>query len=616
MTASRFDYLQSVRKWHAAIIALLLLFTSPAALSLPPASRAEHDCATLIAILEAHHPLPVENWPSPVIFFRLLQLVDPRGAYFSRDDVATLMAQHANSFVQSTKENVLQVPKSLFEAAAEKGRERRTILQERFLNPQAFSRKSTPPVRYGWKSSEELDAFWVGHFERLKRSWIAAGASPEEVQFLLRSALDQVGAEKTRALENEKLYFRTLSGAFLSSLDPYSRVERSDPAPHQSGVTGLSVSAFAGELTVVGFSPGSAAEASGALQPRDRIVSVFNPSSGGFEYVSTYSAEEALSLPSATPGPSLKMRVYREQGSKYFEVEIHREPPKPPLPSAKASFADVETEGKSYKLGVIQIECFSEEPESTALRVESQVNFFKKHKVDGIFIDVRNNLGGSLEEVFNVISLFLTKKAMEITVASADPSIGYLANRTTPAWRGPLVVLTDGFSASGAELLAGTVQDFRRGLLLGEPRTYGKGTIQRAFEIGEPGKKTAQANGGPTAYITTGYYFLPSGRSPQKTGIHPDVVFPWPGGQKHLGEAGNLQALPQASRPKHPGFYPRPGFWRAGIELPLQTTLDERLALGEETESSTDPVLEHALVIAAEYVKLLREGKGPIPSDP
>jgi C-terminal peptidase prc len=604
-------------KRFAAFWTLLLVCVSTySAFALPSKSPAEHDCVSLLALVEAKHPLPVAEWPSELIFSNFLHLIDPIGVYFSDEDAEALATEHGSNFVQSIRENVFRVPKLVFEAAAKRALERRAMLKARSLKLDAFSNRENRQFSSSWKTGRELDLFWESHFERLRESWIAAGASTEEMPQLLANSLEEVGAELIDSLKTESAYFRTLSGALLGSLDPYSRLEPPRPVPRKGPSLGLLVKDFAGVRFISGFEPGSSAETSGGLQPGDEIVSVFIPETGQFNFLVAYPRKESLDLVPTFPGSSIRIGVYRSSESKFFEIELKREPPNlPPSPPASTSVRlfKQSVKKKTYLIGVIRIDGFFDGPEQTSATMEHLIKFLKVNKVGVVLLDLRDNNGGSLVEVYNALALFLSKKELEYAVGATDLSPSYQATRSKPIWNGPLVVLTSHRSASGAELLAGNLQEFRRALSIGDLQTFGKGTMQTAFAPGwnkRADPQTADALEDPgTPIITSGYFFLPSGRSPQQLGFGPDIVFPWSKHQKVDGESSSLLSLPPASRPMNPGFKQRTEFWREDFQWRLQYLLDQSPGIGEEEDDErlSESVLNHALVVSALYLQLLRE---------
>ncbi len=593
---------------------LPLAVACPAAFAQHAPSLAELRCASLLGLIEEKHPKPVETWPSDAIFFHFLQQVDPMGAYFSLEEVQALTREHGANFVQSLREDALRVPRHILDAAAKKGRERREQLEEFYRVTPLSSSAGNPKIQYGWKSAADLQAFWLSHFQLLRNSWVAAGATSEDVQRLLAISLAQIGGEITSALESEQHYFSNLGKAILSSLDPYSQLEPvSVPAPKR--IFGLTVGAFAGDLIVLGVVPGSPAALVGSVQPGDRIASVFNPETKTFAFSSSFRREEALKLVPSMPGETLRLRVYRNSEAKLFEVEIFRQEVQPsPAPSPVRAFrGDVEVGRKLYKIGVLRLDGFDNDVGPTSAQIEAQIELFIEEGMDAVLADVRNNRGGLMEEVFEVLSLFLSKEQIEFASSVADPSTDYVAKRSRPLWQGPLVVLTSKHSASGAELLAGTIQDFRRGPILGEPRTFGKGTVQTFFEVAnqvpEGSQSLPSSEKARLARVTTGYFYLPKGQSPQHVGVQSDVIFPWLDGKEPLGERGHVLSLPPASRPTGAGFQPLSAFWRDGFQQRLQSYLDRRLQsdVDDEADGISDPVLEHALVLSAEYVNLLKK---------
>jgi carboxyl-terminal processing protease len=163
---------------------------------------------------------------------------------------------------------------------------------------------------------------------------------------------------------------------------------------------------------------------------------------------------------------------------------------------------------------------------STTRDVRKILDDFSSQGVDGVVLDLRRNGGGSLIEAINLTGLFIDQGPV-VQVMGSNKNPEQLRD-TDPgmAWKGPLVVLVSKFSASASEILAGAIQDYRRGLVIGDRATHGKGTVQSLLDLGK------QLIGGPAPpklgalKITMQQFFRPNGDSTQLRGVLSDIVLP------------------------------------------------------------------------------------------
>ena len=238
-------------------------------------------------------------------------------------------------------------------------------------------------------------------------------------------------------------------------------------------------------------------------------------------------------------------------GSVPKEVRLVREKIKLEDGTAKKEVLNFNRDGREFKLGLITIPLFYRDAEgarngeqgykSTTADVKKYLNELKAEKVDGVIVDLRNNGGGFLNEAVSLTGLFISQGPVvqrrqsdgEISVENdRDPSVTY---------DGPVTVLVNRFSASASEIFAGAIQDYKRGLVIGE-QTYGKGTVQSLVDLdrflkGEP-------EGVGQLKITMEKFYRVTGSSTQHKGVTPDIEFPSSFSASEFGESSQPSALP------------------------------------------------------------------------
>lgn len=183
----------------------------------------------------------------------------------------------------------------------------------------------------------------------------------------------------------------------------------------------------------------------------------------------------------------------------------------------------------------INLLAFYQDSESSSSEdLKKEIETLKsKYNLKGIILDLRNNSGGLLPQAVSVSGLFL-KKGVIVSVKDNTGEVVHLRNvEGKPIWTGPLIVLTNKTSASAAEIVAQTIQDYGRALVVGDEQTYGKGTFQ-TFTVNAAQSKKINPKG--EYKVTRGRYYTVSGKSPQLIGVKPDIVVPGPLSNIEIGE--------------------------------------------------------------------------------
>jgi len=267
------------------------------------------------------------------------------------------------------------------------------------------------------------------------------------------------------------------------------------------------------------------------------------------------------------------------EGSKIemHEIRITRDTVKLEDSSAKSEIVEVEQNGTTHKIGVIDLPAFYIDFEALQRRdpnyrssvrdVETLIGELKAQGIEGLVVDLRDNGGGSLSEASDLVGLFV-RRGPTVQVKDADGEVTLLGNQDSDvAYDGPLVVLVNRLSASASEIFAGAIQDYQRGLVVGS-QTFGKGTVQELIPMGDGQMK-----------ITRSKFYRISGESTQHKGVMPSITMPdLYEASPDIGESALPTALPWDTI--EPNFY-RP---YADLRLVLPT-LNSR----HEERLKTDP---------------------------
>ncbi len=296
---------------------------------------------------------------------------------------------------------------------------------------------------------------------------------------------------------------------------------------------------------------GGAAATQGGLKVEDRIVAVAQGDENGEKLDVNLARKNGLDFVDAVgmklddvvgmirgkAGTVVRLQVMSENSSEINTITIVREKIKLEDSAAHGKVFEegVRPDGTPRKIGVIDLPSFYADmgergvgARSTTTDVRRILNEFKEQGVDVVVMDLRSNGGGSLQEAIDCTGLFIDYG----TVVQAKDSVGRIVKHDDTvrgtSWGGPLVVVTSKFSASASEILAGAVQDYNRGIVVGDTTTHGKGTVQSVANLDRLiySRASPEANVLGVLKITTQQFYRPNGESTQKRGVLSDIVLP------------------------------------------------------------------------------------------
>jgi carboxyl-terminal processing protease len=294
-----------------------------------------------------------------------------------------------------------------------------------------------------------------------------------------------------------------------------------------------------GYTTIVELTPGGAAERDGRLKAKDRVVGVGQGTVGEIVDTVDMNLNEVVKLIRGKRGTIVRLKVVPvgETAPKIYDVTRD----KIELKDAEARGEVIEhgqkADGSPYRIGVINLPSFymdmagaqqgQAEYKSTTRDCRRLLDNFRKEQVDCVVLDLRNNGGGSLPEAIKLTGLFIDRGPV-VQIKDADQQVRpYDDVDPGVAWDGPLVVLANKFSASASEILAGAIQDYRRGLIVGDDATHGKGTVQSLLDLGRQlFQRFDNAPSLGAIKITMQQFYRPSGASTQLEGVKSDVTLP------------------------------------------------------------------------------------------
>jgi len=312
---------------------------------------------------------------------------------------------------------------------------------------------------------------------------------------------------------------------------------------------GAALSPDDGYTVVTKIIPGGAADKAGELKPEDRIVSVGQGTDGEMIDVVDRKLGDVVDMIRGRAGTIVRLGVMPANNDELSVISITRA--RIELKDSEARGEIVEEgqgpDGHPLKIGVIDLPSFYMDMvaarkrltgfKSTTRDVQRILEGFEAEGVQIVVLDLSHNGGGSLTEAINLTGLFVDHGPVVQVKDSGDRIQHYDDTNRGMAWDGPLVVLVSKFSASASEILAGAIQDYRRGIIVGDESTHGKGTVQSLLDIGPELFDVPDPPNLGALKITMQQFYRPNGDSTQQRGVFSDIALPSLTSQMDVGES-------------------------------------------------------------------------------
>lgn len=295
-------------------------------------------------------------------------------------------------------------------------------------------------------------------------------------------------------------------------------------------------------VKVMSIVPGGPAWKGQELQENDIIIEVQQENEKSID-IAGMRVEDVIRMIRGDKGSVVILKVKRTGG---ITKTIAIERDEIILEDALARSAIIGIENEVNRIGYIHLPLFYgtfDGGKSCAADVEKEIAKLNKDGVNGIILDLRYNRGGSLPDAIDMTGLFIEKgPVLQVTDNRGEKEI-YKDENKNVAYDGPLIVLVNGVSASSSEIVAGALQDYDRAVIVGGPKTYGKGTVQGLFDLDRmiEGDHSIKPLG--QVKLTVQKFFRVSGESNQLKGIIPDIIVPDEFYSIEYGESDNEDAL-------------------------------------------------------------------------
>lgn len=304
---------------------------------------------------------------------------------------------------------------------------------------------------------------------------------------------------------------------------------------------------------IVEVIPGGPADKSKQINADDRIIAVAQGEDGEFEDVIGWRVNDVVKLIRGEKGTVVRLLILpagADLNAKPKEVKLVRDKVKLEDQAAKSELLEIENNGKTFRIGVITIPKFysdfeaqrnGEDGKSTTKDARRLISELKSKNIDGLIIDLRNNGGGSLTEAVDLTGLFI-KQGPVVQVRNSNNNVEVNFDRDTSiVYDGPLAVIINRFSASASEIFSAAIQDYGRGVIIGE-NSFGKGTVQNLIDLNMFTNRSNSRLG--QVKLTVAKFYRINGHTTQRLGVKPDIELPSYFNPDEFGESSQPSALP------------------------------------------------------------------------
>jgi carboxyl-terminal processing protease len=552
-----------------ALMALTLAGSSQAPASpsiLPSGAIAPTDAQRVTArkicqlLEEAHYShAAIDRRMSELVFQRYLEALDPQRSYLLASDISEFSA-YRDQFDEMIRTGAIDPAFLMFARFQQRNRERlQYALAQLKTEPDwtvnesfDFERKDAP-----WPADEaQINELWRKRVKNDVLTLQLTGKQWPEATDILRKRYERVLKRIDQVTPED--VFENLMNAYARSFDPHSSYFSPRSAEeykiqmslNYDGI-GASLQVVDDYVTVMNIIEGGPAAVAATLKTNDRITAVGQGHDGTLTDVIGWRLDDVVQLIRGKAGTSVRLEVLpggAAPGTPEKTLEFTRN--KITL-EAQAAHKDVKTvarNGRTYRIGVVTVPGFyldtdaqnrgDENYRSTTRDVAKLLRELRSENIDGLVLDLRGDGGGFLPEATALTGLFIDHGP----VVQLRDTVGHLEvlsdPESGPLYDGPLTVLVDRMSASASEIFAGAIQDYHRGLIIGQT-TFGKGTVQSPMML----ERSREPTKGQLT-VTIGKFYRVTGESTQHRGVEPDIPLASVLDTKEIGESALESSLP------------------------------------------------------------------------
>lgn len=495
---------------------------------LSPEERHETSCSRIYNYFtRAHYKIvDVNDDFAKNVIGRLMNYLDMNHSLYTQSEVDSIYA-HTKSILNGINKCELDYPYSLYNENIKKRYQKYEFMIDNVsenldLNTNetiALDRTKAPFA----KTEDDLKSLWKAELKNEFETQLLNGKT--KAQAVERIKNRYIVAMRRISQYSSEDVFSAFENSFAAAIDPHTNYFGPVESENFNDDMNLSLEGIGAVLSqedeytvIVQIMPGSPAEKSKKLKPKDKIVAV-KQEHGKFDDIIGWRLTEVVKKIKGKKGTKVVLEIERGEGAaaKTFNVELTRD---------KIRLQDKEAKSKVYtsydgrKIGVITISSFYTD---LSLNVKRELSKLESENVDGIIVDLRNNGGGLLPEAVYTTGLFIKDGPVVLVRDVNGNESAYDDTDASMLYKGPLVVLINRLSASSSEIMAAALQDYGRALIVGDT-SYGKGTVQQSRPLTRL-YDLIGADLGSIHYTIAKFYRI-NGGSTQLKGVTPDIAMP------------------------------------------------------------------------------------------
>lgn len=507
-----------------------------------------------------YRSLPIDNAMARQALQAYLDTLDQERYYLLQPDVAEFERQ-VDRLDDQLQRGDISAGYQIFERYQQRVRERAEFaaaMLKKDINLNSDERIEIDRSEAPWASSkEQLDELWRKRVKHDALTLLMAGQEWPKVREILGKRYQRL-ASTVGNYSSEEI-FQTYINAWAQIFDPHTQYMSPRLSENFDIQMRLSLEGIGAMLRtendfveVVELVKGGPAALDGQLQPGDRIIGVGEGTKGEISDVVGWRLSDVVERIRGPKETTVRLQILsgKSAGATPRIITLVRNEIKLEEQAAQAKTIEVPAEGGPRRIGVIKLPAFymdfaaadagRKDYRSTTRDVRQLVKQFQQEGIDGLVVDLRGNGGGSLREATELTGLFVHGGPV-VQVRRHDGAVEVIQDHDRAiAYSGPLVVLVDQFSASASEIFAAAIQDYGRGIVVGQ-KTFGKGTVQTLIDLDRGLRK--QDVGGRLKLTIAKFYRI-NGHSTQQRGVVPDILLPSAFDAERFYESAAKTSLP------------------------------------------------------------------------
>lgn len=506
----------------------------------------------------------VTNELSPFILINFLEKLDPGKMYFTRSDIRYFQ-RYRYKIDDALKQGNLEPIYDIFRIYRLRVQQRlgfcvNLLLTQDHNFESDGSYDFNRQVKNWFDDIEELENLWQKKTHNDLLTLILAGQSKEMAIEVLEKRYRRF-IRKVNLFDEEDVISIFLN-AFVHTLDPHSNYLNPTQSEEYAIQMSLSYQGIGARLNladeqvqVVNIIPGGPAARDGRLKPMDKIIGIMDEKNKTITDLIGWDLDEVVKLIRGPKGTRVTLQIVPSDSNPDetpYLLTLQRDEVALEEQAASSLIETLEIRDKTYNIGLVTIPSFYQDYQarskgeakyrSTSEDVKKLVHNLLEIGIDALVIDLRGNSGGLLTEATALTGLFIddgpvvqlkdTRNKIEII---EDPIPGSV-------YEGPLAVIVDRYSASASEIFAGAIQDYSRGIVVGQ-QTFGKGTVQNLYHLDRYSRFQSKKGFGQLT-LTIGKFYRVSGQGTQNKGVIPDIRLPSFIDEEVVGEDTKKNTLP------------------------------------------------------------------------